>query len=201
MVSVSNNIGHRDYHGSWEKAKELTHHSDRLGWGSKGIDRFEDFLKYELSESDYNKLFVKAYNYSFFDEKELVAEFLIGIIKHGYEEYADLEKAMSERAEFNEYEIVNQIERIKQEQRNRENRLYSELESQRRLNEERVAQERQSIQSSLDSTRQNSYDRINQVQQEINNAERNFEQQTQQQVNLPGIVSLIGSFAKLFIGN
>ena len=47
--------------------------------------------------------------------------------------------------------------------------------------------------------RQNSQARITYAQQQINNAERNLEQQIQQQTGLPGLASLIGSIAKMFI--
>lgn len=164
-----------------------------------------NFLNNRLDSYDYERgLHVKLYSWSSnnFDYPTTVAmEFQIGTREHPKSEYVNLEKALAERNEANEQEITRQIERIKQENRNQKNRLWQEMENKKRLNAQRISQEKQNIQANLDSVKQTSQERISYAQQQISDAERNLEQQVQQQVNLPGIVSLTGMIAKMLIKN
>jgi len=92
---------------------------------------------------------------------------------------------------INIQKMTQQIERIKQENRDRENRLQKELESQRGLNRQKIYQERKNIQNGLNSVKQSSLERINFAQQQIDNVEKNFENQIQQQTNLSRILVLL----------
>ncbi|RHZ36910.1 GTPase [endosymbiont GvMRE of Glomus versiforme] len=161
--------------------------------------KIKDFFNYNLEKSDVESgLHIWVYKNSDYNAD---TKFRIGTKYHSKIEDVNLEKALREASEAQEYEINSQIERIKQENRDRENRLWQEVENQRRLNGQRITQERQNIQANLDSVRQNSQARISYAQQQINDAERNLEQQIQQQTNLPSIASLAGMIAKMFIGN